>query len=94
MTPEERKEYWKKEIAFDCPQVDHNQTIKRHSVEVCFNHCEFSGTSYHDGAAYVKCLVDCFGEREVHDGRVTRDNRCASKLYPASRQHRDKSWKG
>ena len=69
MTPEERKAYWVQEIVFDCPI-----TNNRHSVNYCFENCEFSGTSYHDNCAWVKCGVDSFGEREVHDGRTTRDN--------------------
>jgi len=74
MTPKEREAYWKQEIVFDCPHICHSKEIKRHPIAVCFKHCEFSGISYHDGAGYIKCLVDPFGEREVHDGRITRDN--------------------
>jgi len=69
MTPKEREAYWKLEIVFDCPLMK-----QRHTIDECFNHCEFSGISYHDGAGYIKCLVDSFGEREVHNGRITRDD--------------------
>jgi hypothetical protein len=69
MTPEERKAYWKQLIWFDCPILK-----RRHTIEYCFNNCEFAVSSYHDNAAWVKCGVDSHGERELHDGRITRDN--------------------
>jgi hypothetical protein len=64
-----RNAYWKQKIYFECP------TRKGwHTIEECFNTCEFSGASYHDNCAWVKCGVDPYGERELHDGKVTRDN--------------------
>lgn len=65
----DRKVYWKTIIAFGCPLNG-----DRHTVEDCFNKCEFSGTSCHDNAAWIKCGVDPNGERELHNGKVTRDN--------------------
>jgi hypothetical protein len=65
----DRVAYWTQEIVFDCPI-----TNKRHSINYCFENCEFSGTAYHDNCAWVKCGVDPHGEREVHNGKPTRDN--------------------
>lgn len=74
MTSEERKKYWASEIVFDCPHFACKPEFLRHSVEWCFNNCEFSGRTYHDGAAWIVCLVDPYGEREVHNGKPTRFN--------------------
>lgn len=69
-----RHEYWNTEIAFPCPITE-----RKHLVGDCFNNCEMWGRTYQkddNGRAVVilHCYMDCHGERELHSGKITRDN--------------------
>ena len=72
MTPEERKVYWATEIAFDCPL-----THKRHPLDYCFKNCEMWGKQYKTHEGKIQAYLFCHGvtgERELHNGKPTRDN--------------------
>jgi hypothetical protein len=69
-----REDYWRSNIAFKCP-------IRGdiHTINDCFQTCESWGREYQfdvDGktVAILNCLADPHGERELHSGKVTRDN--------------------
>ena len=69
-----REDYWKSYIAFECP-------IRGgiHAIDTCFKTCEMWGRDYQfdvDGktVAILRCLADSHGERELHSGKITRDN--------------------
>lgn len=69
-----RVEYWESNIAFTCPLKG-----DIHTIDECFKFCEMWGRTYQfteEGrtVAILNCLADPHGERELHSGKVTRDN--------------------
>lgn len=68
-----RREYYNKEIIFDCPL-----TKKRHKIRDCLDRCEFSAAKYRaykgGAASFLYCPMDCHGERDLETGKPTRDN--------------------
>lgn len=68
-----REEYWKSEIAFECPI-----TNAKHTINDCFEKCDMWGREYQvqtDGrtVAILHCCVK-MGEPELLSGKQTRDN--------------------
>lgn len=80
----ERREYFNKIIAIDCPRTDiqwtkNGEPTKRPRIRDCFDHCDFCGRYYHakkngGGAAFMYCILDYRGERDLETGEITRDN--------------------
>jgi hypothetical protein len=66
-----REDYWKMEIAFECPI-----TKKKHTITDCFERCDMWGRTYQDiGEGRIGAILHCCfvsGEKELHSGNPTR----------------------